>query len=523
MYKRNLFLILLLLSNYSLANSDKDVIVMGDIDTLSKEQKELISEEILNISSILSHLSLNEIKNKLEMKFNTLDIGKYTIDITIEDKRILFMLNKAAISYKSTRGYSEKNIENSLPSLKENKFYDDGRQWFDQRELNMAQENPLKLTLLHYELEPQTKSSDLTVYSQAPYGKHYSYVSVDNYGSRNLNYGRFSFGHINANLSGNDDIFSINTLSSFKRPEESYAIGLNYLYPFYKQHQTLGASISYSHNDNDETTELSSGLNRKTAKGNLLNAGLNWSYFLPTFDLGVKDQFKLHAGYLYRYYDQHARLEAQELALHNNLRLGLAGVSLGFSGEVKPTVNSEVGFNVHQAYYSHRIPGSHKTADLSEFGYDRSYYLTTYGFNYSQEIKNWQFKTSLEGQYSPNKVPSLDYYSLTGAYNVRGFRYTNLNADKGIIWRTEIVTPKYSKLNIRNYAFYDWGKFDYNDQNRQNGVISSTGVGLRSELVQGLNVDFFVARRLHNSKLDTLDDGKISDKTSFWGKITYGF
>ena len=481
----------------------KGIHLIGDVGNIIIDDESISKELCCNseIDMLVKHI---------EYLINVNNINKYSVAprVLLNDKVILEVIElykNKKIYYKGTADYSDQNIEASLPSLKENKFHEDGRQWFEQRELNMAQENPLKVTLMHY--------------------KRYNYIAVDNYGSRHLNYGRFSLGHINANLSGNDDVLTFNALSSFKRPEDSYAFNLSYLYPFYKQHQTLDMNVSYSHTDSDEKNGLLNGLDRKTAQGNLLQIGLNWNYYLPTLDIGIKDQLKFNVGYLYRYYDQRSRIEANQgaLSLDNNFRVGLAGVNIGLSGEIKPTLSSTVLFNVNQAYYSDQIPGSNKTDDLSKFGYERNYNLTSYSLSYSQDIKNWNIKTSLEGQYSANKIPSLDYHSIASVYSVRGFRYSGLSSDKNIIWRSEITTPEYSNLNLKNYIFYDWGKFSYNDSNRQDGIVSSVGLGLKLTPVKGLNFDFFIARRLHNAKLDSLDNGKISDKVGFWGKISYGF
>lgn len=529
---RKLFLLVCFFPSLALSELTKfnEVMVLGSFSRIEKNiQDEIIKRLQFVYGEYYTNDDILSVKNDIENILLKRYGDRYSVFLIENDpnkgKVVYFLSEKSFIEYKGIDGYLDQNIEASLPSLKENKFHEDGRQWFDQRELNMAQENPLKVTLMHYDLEPETKSSTLTVYSHAPYGKRYNYIAVDNYGSRHLNYGRFSLGHINANLSGNDDVLTFNALSSFKRPEDSYAFNLSYLYPFYKQHQTLGMNVSYSHTDSDEKNGLLNGLDRKTAQGNLLQIGLNWNYYLPTLDIGIKDQLKFNAGYLYRYYDQRSRIEANQgaLALDNNFRVGLAGVNIGLSGEIKPTLSSTVLFNVNQAYYSDQIPGSNKTDDLSKFGYERNYNLTSYSLSYSQDIKNWNIKTSLEGQYSANKIPSLDYHSIASVYSVRGFRYSGLSSDKSIIWRSEITTPEYSNLNLKNYIFYDWGKFSYNDSNRQDGIVSSVGLGLKLTPVKGLNFDFFVARRLHNAKLDSLDNGKMSDKASFWGKMSFGF
>lgn len=524
-------LALMLFSSFSSADTlIKEINLIGEVNNLSKESKDLIYDELKGLhGKTVSLETIEQITSKLTEGLNNSNEEKYVIDFhkSLFDKGnlVLSIKKSSYISYKGTENFTTENLKNSLPSLSLDKFYEDGRQWFDQRELNMAQDNPLKYTLLHYDLNPETKTSVLTIYPHAPYGKDYAYVNVDNYGSKSINYTRINVGYINANLTGNDDVFTIIGSTNFKKPENYYAIGMNYNYPFYKYHQTLGAYLGYSHTNTDERSGLANGLDRKIAKGNMLTAGLNWSYYLPQFDIGLKDQFKLNAGYLVRLYDQDSSIEANQnqLKYDDNKKYSLAGVNIGISAEIKLTQNSEIKFNLSQAYYSHKIPGSSRTYNLTNSGYDRSYYLTNYGLSYSQDFANWNFKTEINGQYTKNKIPNIDYQSITGVYNVRGFRYDFISADKGVVWRNELTTPSYTSFKIKNYAFYDWGKFNYNDSNRKDSSVSSAGLGIKAEIVKGLTADFYVARRLHHANYDHLDNGKISDKTSFWGKISYGF
>lgn len=470
-------------------------------------------------------------------------LGKEQYELVLPEQRVengnvLFQVvhrsaQKSRVIYQGSEGFDAKNIENSLPSLKVAKFYEDGRQWFEYREFAMAQENPLKVTRMHYELNPQNKASELTVAGYSPYGKNRSFVAVDNYGSREFNRGRVTVGHVNANLTGKDDVLSVMALTNFKAPSKSYALGLAYTRPFYDKHQTLGVQVGYSHLDSEDSDGLPSLINRKMARGKTTVVGVNWSYFLPSFDLGVQDQFKINAGYSYRHYDQRSSLSTTMTGIYiptNSQVFSVAGVNLGISGEVKITPEATINMELTDYYYSHKIPGSRHMDRLGE-NYNRDYNIVFYRLGYSQDFaEGWNFNTQLSGQYTRQDLSSIDSFSVSGVYGVRGFKYANVSGERGLVWRNEISMPKYTQYKISPYAFYDLGQYRANKVNAENfgnkhHTVSSAGMGVRAEIVKNLNADVFMAHRLANSGADNLNNNRafVSDKTTFWGRLSYSF
>ncbi|MGX2975845.1 ShlB/FhaC/HecB family hemolysin secretion/activation protein, partial [Ursidibacter arcticus] len=247
-------------------------------------------------------------------------------------------------------------------------------------------------------------------------------------------------------------------------------------------------------------------LSRKIAQGKSATAGFNWSYYLPEFGLGVKDQFKVNAGYLYRYYQQKFELDAvsNNLRVNNQSKYILAGGYIGLSGEVQATASSKFTFDVAQHYYSADFLGSKKVANTPEFEDKAKHYtLTRYSAGYSQDFgQGWNLDTQLRGQYTRSrfKLANVDQDSITGVYNVRGYRYAGFSGDKTFVWKTELSTPRYTNANISGYAFYDWGKVKHNNKLLKDEVLSSAGLGVKARM--GLDFDVFVARRLHNHELD---------------------
>ncbi|CBY80876.1 HMW2B, OMP-85 required for HMW1A and HMW2A secretion [Haemophilus influenzae biotype aegyptius] len=539
-FKLSAVVLLLGFGMTSMANAEQQFPVnsfqlLGDIQGLTDNEQISLAEILERYQGNQTLTSLKKAQKALQEKLNAFNKGKYEIVLPeqrVENGNVFFLLSYNApttgeVFYKGSEGYDEKNIAQSLPSLKQRKYFEDGRQWFDPREFAMAKENPLKITRVHYELASQNKVSNLTVSGFSPYGKTRNFISVDNYGSREFNRARITFWHMNANLTGNDDVLTINALTNFKAPSKSSALGIGYSRPFYNNHQMISIQAGVSRLDSSDTDGLPSAINRKLSRGKSTFIGLNWSYFLPQFDWGIEDQFKLNAGYSYRYYDQKSGV--------NNLgdtrkNFSLGGINLGISGEVKLNPAATINVEFTDYYYAYNLPGSNHSRRLGQ-NYHSGYNLLVSRLGYNQDFADgWNFNSQLSGQYTRQDLNSIDHFVVSGIYGVRGFKYSGVNAERGLIWRNELTMPKYTQYHISPYAFYDLGQYRYNKENAKiydanTHTVSSAGLGVKAELVKNLNMDLFVVRRLVNSDKDILNGNKAfeSDKTTFWGKITYSF
>lgn len=503
--------------------------LVGDVQTFSSDEQQLIANALKSYQGKGKSIQdIQQAQNALAATLNGFGKQRYQVVLPqqqVEKGNVFLQVvrdepQQGSIAYKGGEGFDEQNVENSIPSLKEGKTLEDGRQWFDKREFNMALQNPLKVTRMHYDINPAKNASDLTVSAFSPYGKHRRFIALDNYGPREFNRARLSAGYVNANLSGNDDVLSLVGMSSVKRVGDYYALGANYQYPFYDNHQVLGVQLAYSNLDSEERSNLPQGINSKAAEGKTFMAGLNWAYYLPQLNIGVEDQLKLHAGYSYRHFDQTAALNGGIRTLE--AKYSIAGVNIGLSGEIKPTSANTIEFDVQQYYYSRRLLGSSNMESVLEDG-KKDYTLTTFRLGYRYDFaEGWHFNTQFSGQYTKDKLPSADDYGLTGVYGVRGFSYSGLSGDKALLWRTELATPKYTSANLNGYVFYDWGKVSQNDDT-QSRTASSVGLGIRVEPVKHLNLDLFAAHKLTGKQYDSLLDGKKANSTTFWGRISYSF
>lgn len=500
--------------------------VVGDIANLTEAQQLALAAALRPYQNAAQSIEgLHHAKTAAENALAESGAGKYRVDLPVQEiseGNVYLQLRLGAqpkqTVYKGSKGYDADNVKRSLPSLAQGKE-------LDPRELHMAQENPLKATRVHYDIDAATGEKGTAVAAYAPFGNTRSYVGLDNYGSREFNYFRATAGHINANLTGNDDVLSISAMTNLKNPAKSFAIGADYQRPLYNSHQIIGANIGFSNLDSTTGSDaLPQGLNQRTAKGRNLNAGLRYSYLLPRFDLGFDNQLKFNAGYELRHINQRFAIDANNnaLTISDAARYSIAGIYAGISGETKPAQGSEINFGVHHHFYSKHLPGSSRMQHASAFA-DKahSYGITRYNLGIKQKLADWQLSTELRGQHSSKALASVEQESITGAYNVRGFRYAGISGDNSLVWKTEIATPRYTEAQLGGYVFYDWGRISSNSAGEAARAASSAGIGIRARA--GLDFDLAVVRRGKNYDADRLPNGDQSGRTSAWLKATYFF
>lgn len=507
----------------------------GALETLSEDAQLSVAKSLSKYQGTQTLTNLKTAQLELQAVLDKIEPNKFDVILpqqTITDGNIIFELVSKSVAesqvfYKASKGYSEENIARSLPSLKQGKVYEDGRQWFDLREFNMAKENPLKVTRVHYELNPKNKTSNLIIAGFSPFGKTRSFISYDNFGAREFNYQRVSLGFVNANLTGHDDVLNLNALTNVKAPSKSYAVGVGYTYPFYSKHQSLSLYTSMSYADSNDIDGLPSAINRKLSKGQSISANLKWSYYLPTFNLGMEDQFKINLGYNYRHINQTSELNRLG---ETKKKFAVSGVSAGIDGHIQFTPKTIFNIDLTHHYYASKLPGSFGMERIGET-FNRSYHISTASLGLSQEFaQGWHFSSQLSGQFTLQDISSIDLFSVTGTYGVRGFKYGGASGERGLVWRNELSMPKYTRFQISPYAFYDAGQFRYNSENAKTygedmHTVSSAGLGIKTSPTQNLSLDAFVARRFANANSDNLNGNKkrTSSPTTFWGRLTFSF
>lgn len=111
---------------------------------------------------------------------------------------------------------------------------------------------------------------------------------------------------------------------------------------------------------------------------------------------------------------------------------------------------------------------------------------------------------SFRGQYSDTVLPSIEAFSLTGVYGVRGFEPGRFSADNALMasleWRLPalLTFSAEQSWHIEPYLVADWasGTKDNSDGNRDEANFSSAGVGLRLGLGRHLSAQVTAAKAL---------------------------
>ncbi|RIY33787.1 hypothetical protein CKF54_02190 [Psittacicella hinzii] len=446
---------------------------------------------------------LNELRAKLQDTLNANAKGVFTVTLPnqrIADGTVVYNVNFVAgqVNYGSAPGYSQENVRNSLPSLKEGVQFVAGRPWVDERELTMAIENPLKLTQVEYELQPG-KPIVANVNVVAPRGKTLRYVQLDNSSTdKGVEYLRFMAGYLNANLTGRDDVLNLVLLTNLKNFDRYYAFGGSYSLPFYSAHQRLDVSLFHSSTNQNNVPYDNSNTIFYDVNGVGDVAILNWSYYLPHFDFGYSNQIKFQAGYTFK------RLKSESSIRYNSLSLSdtnqiyyVSPINVGFAGKIVPFRGLEIEFSTKYNFYYAGFLGTDNINKLRVAGgrlvtaekYS-DWWTATANFKVALP-QNWTWVSKFKGQYSSKHLVSSELFSN----DVRGFRDENGSGDSGFYLQNELITPTLVRLpnfDLKAYALLDGGWVHYNqdatdkfyNQSKNfdgdsSKFIASTGLGLR--------------------------------------------
>ncbi|MFC6276641.1 ShlB/FhaC/HecB family hemolysin secretion/activation protein [Psittacicella hinzii] len=485
---------------------------------------------------------LNELRAKLQDVLNADAKGVFTVTLPnqrITEGTVVFNINFVAgqVNYGSAPGFNQENVRRSIPSLREGVQFVAGRPWVDERELTMAVENPLKLTQVEYELQPG-KPITANVNVVAPRGKTLRYVSLDNSSSdKGVDYLRFMFGYLNANLTNRDDVLNLVLLTNLKSFDRYFAFGGSYSLPFYDAHQRLDVSL-FNSSTNQEDVSYDNESNLFYDVNGIGDVALvNWSYYLPHFDWSYSNQIKFQTGFTFKRLKTSANYRLGDEALDELATKNVYYITpfnIGFVGKIVPVRGMEIEFSAKYNFFYAGFLGTDNINKLRVAG-NRLVTAEKYSdwwtawVNFKAGLpKNWTWVTQLKGQYSKKHLVSSEVFSN----DIRGFRSDYGSGDMGAYIKNELITPSFTKvpnLDVKAYAFLDAGwvkwnsdEYDYTynqtkrygeNNSRKDNVVASTGLGLRTSY-KDWSADIYGAYRL---KGEDANRGKYS----FWFTTSY--
>lgn len=376
------------------------------------------------------------------------------------------------VSVTGNQFFSETNIREALPSLKEGKSPDVDRL---ARELFLANDNPSRnLTLNFKEGGQGGADAEIKTVDQSPLRVG---MTLDNTGTKATGVSRLGVIVHHSNLWDKGHIASVSYTTSPEKPGSVRQIGLSYQIPLTALGDTLNFRGSYS----DVNTGRVADAFNISGQGDVL--GVHY-----TRDL-VRDALYKHTldfGYDEKNYKNTVDFFGTNLGVDVDTKpLSLA---YQYSAQ-KPFGNISAGIN-----YAHNLPGGTRNDDAT---YNASRAGAKAGWNvwrangayqYGWE-SDWQASASFEGQYTNQPLVSGEQFGLGGAHSVRGFAEREIAGDRGTRLSLEIYAPRILEVH-RLLAFIDTG--DYVRLNPQPGEqagegVAAYGLGWRMILKNGFS------------------------------------
>lgn len=352
------------------------------------------------------------------------------------------------------------------------------------RELQLANENPGRQlgVLLGPGAEPGAVDATVKVDEQSATRWN---VGLDNTGNERTGDWRVSLGWQHADISGRDDVLSVQGQTSPTDPSKVKVLSAGYRVPLVSQLAALDLFAAYSNVDGGVQSTAAGGL-RFAGKGRIAGARTQW--YLPR--AGEFDQ-RLSLGLEYRAYlnscgvdglpDGACGAAGESVTVHPLT----AEYSVQRSGTVSAGGSIAVAHNLG-------LGGSH--ADAASFeavraGAKRRYTVLRVSANLGVPVfDDWSLGGRISAQLTHDPLVPGEQFGIGGAGSVRGYHERELSGDSGLQASLELVTPKLGWLgaeaDLRLLGFVDAGQISNQaDAHCRPGKtrcnLGSAGLGLR--------------------------------------------
>lgn len=396
------------------------------------------------------------------------------------------------VTVKDNRFVSEANALNALPSV-----HSGGVPKSKQiaRELKLANENParqLNVVLKSGEEEGEVDARIIVTDSEpSAWG-----LTLDNSGSPETGRTRLGVSWRHANLFDADHVASLQFQTSPEHVNRVTVLGGGYKIPLYQLGDSLEFFGGYSN-----VNSVVGGLDNFQGGGLIFSARYNH----PLEKVGVFDP-RLSFGLDWRNFRRIEQTTPPVTVLYNEITVMPLNVAYSAQGRF---ARSDLGFN---ASLSANLPGMNNGTAVDFAAYDlvsftrpdANYRVARYSVGYSALVANdWQFRTTLNGQWSRDVLVQGEQMRLGGADAVRGFSEGSVGGEKGARWNLEGYTPDIGggDMMARALVFFDAG-----ETQSAGGVkssISSAGFGLRASFAEQFSLRLDAARII-NADTDPL-------------------
>ena len=424
------------------------------------------------------------------------------------------------VTVAGAEGFDEANVRASLPSLTKGVALQ-SQGWVDVRELQMANENPLKLTTVEYAVEPD-KGVSAKVKATAPLGKTQGTVALNNTGNDISGRGQFQVNAVNANLTGEDDVLSFTGGGSLDPFAKSNYASLRYSVPDYAQHVSRTVELTHS-TGNLDFPFLS--LGNIGTKGVYNDLSYRQAYYLGNVAQTL-DATKLTLGVSLITNDSRTDFLGATLS---ESEIKTVPLSVAFEGDFKITQPDQTRVRVEWLGSNVSWGGGDQSAQWSaaRSGIDKRYNVMRMGVSGrvsldSQAAFSWQYR----GQYTSQKLlPVLQFSAINAYTGVRGFVNATGLGDTGQVLRLDLESGRMlDDADVRGYGFYDAGKKKGGSDERDIHVASA-GLGARwTSSDRLMKLDVFAAKKMKGYEYDLVSNTSTQkSRSSLWLLSSYSF
>jgi hemolysin activation/secretion protein len=379
-------------------------------------------------------------------------------------------LGKVIVS--GNRAFSDENIRRSLPTLQPGQTPNLA---LVSANLKLANENPAKqvtLSLAGGDAD-DTVDAKIDVVDETPWKVMFN---VDNSGTDAT--GKTHAGVVlqHANLSGHDDVGSLQYTTTVEHPNQVAVWGAGYHIPLY----TLGDSVdlfgSYS---NVDSGTVNAGLVNLAVSGKGAVYGARYNQLLARRGEYAS---RIVYGLDYKAFKNSVMFFGQDFGNDITVR----PVSVGYMGSL-PLTEGQADFSVSAVHNIAGGPkGSAEDFTRNRVGAKAGWNALRFAGALSSGLgHDWQSRVLLNGQYTADALVPGEQFGAGGSSSVRGFGERELATDTGVLLNLELYTPDLCRKagwQCRLLGFYDtaWGRRNHPLAGELTSTtISSAGVGLR--------------------------------------------
>jgi hemolysin activation/secretion protein len=419
---------------------------------------------------------------------------------------VLFKVVQTRIGRVSVTGnqhFDEANIRRSLPALQEGKTPNIKQV---SAGIKLANENPAKkitMKLQSGEVDDEVNAK-LEVADESPWKIS---ANFDNTGNESTGKTHAGFVLQHANLFARDHVASVQYTTTLEKPSQMAVWGAGYHIPLYGIGDSIDLIGSYS---NVDSGTVAAGLVNLAISGKGSVLGMRYN---QTLQKRGNYEPKLIYGIDQKVFKNFVLFQGTNFGNDITVR----PLSVNYLGNWALD-NGDANVSLTLA---HNLPGGSKGKqadfDKGRLGAPADFTVLRFAGAFNRTLeKDWQLRSIINGQWTPQALIPGEQFGAGGASSVRGFGEREVSNDVGIQGNIELYTPSLCPTRetwqCRVLFFYDGA---YAKRNHAlpgellNTTIGSVGVGLRYLIGSGVNVQVDFGHIVHAGATAGSDKNKV--------------